>query len=532
MSIFNYKKIINYSYIILIVSFSFFINWKYSKYGVFPIDTFLHYDSAYRILNGEYPIKDYWIVSGFFVDFLQAFFFKIFGVNWYSYILHSSLLNVLISILTFNVFVRLNLKKEFAFFYSISFSALAYSVSGTPFVDLHATFFCIIAVYFSFFAVNKPDKYLNWFLVVSFYFFAFLSKQVPTTYIIILNGIVILSYLLAKKKLKPLLIIFLSLLINLLIFLFSLSLLGIELNNFYLQYLEYPRFIGAGRLSSFSFSVISFISNYKFILVPLILLFFIKTNKIIKKEINFFSSESTNFLIFFTLCIALFLHQLLTKNQIYIYFLIPLSFAFLQIEIKKLNLKYKNKFNYLIIFLVIFSTIKYHIKYNENRSFHELSSTNISEHTEAASLDKSLEGIMWVSPFYKGDPQKEIEMLKKVKLQLNKKKNIMLLTNYLFLDSITGIALNSPNRAHTFDGTTMPKNSNYNNVIIKNKKYFNHYKNFLYKKLKTKKINKIYFIESEDVEIQIFTQFFPKNCYVRVNEGILYFLKLDKSCLN
>ena len=75
MSIFNYKKIINHSYIILIVLFSFFINWKYSKYGVFPIDTFLHYDSAYRILNGEYPIKDYWIVSGFFVDFLQAFFF-------------------------------------------------------------------------------------------------------------------------------------------------------------------------------------------------------------------------------------------------------------------------------------------------------------------------------------------------------------------------------------------------------------------------------------------------------------------------
>ena len=108
----------------------------------------------------------------------------------------------------------------------------------------------------------------------------------------------------------------------------------------------------------------------------------------------------------------------------------------------------------------------------------------------------------------------------------------MLLTNYLFLDSITEIALNSPNRAHTFDGTNVPKNSNYNNVVIKNKKYFNHYKNFLYKKLKTKKINKIYFIESEDVEIQIFTQFFPKNCYVRVNEGILYFLKLDKSCFN
>ena len=209
----NYKKSIEkYTYIFFIILFSFFINWKYSRYGVFPIDTFLHYDSAYRILNGEYPIRDYWIVSGLFVDFLQAFFFKIFGVSWYSYILHSSLLNVLISISTFYILIKLGLRKKFAFFYTISFATLAYSVSGTPFVDLHATFFCVIAMYFTFLAIKKPEKYLNWFLVVSFYFFAFFSKQVPTSYIVILNVIVISSYLLVNKKLKPLLIIVLSIL--------------------------------------------------------------------------------------------------------------------------------------------------------------------------------------------------------------------------------------------------------------------------------------------------------------------------------
>ena len=53
MSTLKHKKKIDYFYIISIIFFSFFINWKYSKYGVFPIDTFLHYDSAYRILNGE-----------------------------------------------------------------------------------------------------------------------------------------------------------------------------------------------------------------------------------------------------------------------------------------------------------------------------------------------------------------------------------------------------------------------------------------------------------------------------------------------
>ena len=74
------EKIKSRYYLIFIGFFSFFVNYYYSNFGVFPIDTFLHYDSAYKILNNNYPIRDYWIVSGLFVDFFQAFFFKIFGV--------------------------------------------------------------------------------------------------------------------------------------------------------------------------------------------------------------------------------------------------------------------------------------------------------------------------------------------------------------------------------------------------------------------------------------------------------------------
>ena len=89
------------------------------------MDTFLQYDSAYKILNGEYPIRDYWVVSGIFVDILQSIFFKIFGVNWYAYIAHSSLLNSIICILTFYILIEFELKKHAAFFYAISFGLLA-----------------------------------------------------------------------------------------------------------------------------------------------------------------------------------------------------------------------------------------------------------------------------------------------------------------------------------------------------------------------------------------------------------------------
>jgi len=61
MTIFSNKSLFNthFFYLILIFLFSFFINFYYAKFGSFPIDTFLHYDSAFRILNNEYPVRDY-----------------------------------------------------------------------------------------------------------------------------------------------------------------------------------------------------------------------------------------------------------------------------------------------------------------------------------------------------------------------------------------------------------------------------------------------------------------------------------------
>jgi len=523
MSIFNNKKKLDYFYVIFIILFSFSINWKYSRYGVFPIDTFLHYDSAFRILTGEYPFKDYWVVSGVFVDFLQAFFFKIFGVNWYSYIFHASILNVLISILTFYFLIDLNFKKNRAFFYSICFSTLAYPISGTPFVDLHAVFFCIIATYFTFYAIKKPEEYLNWFLVVSFYFFAFFSKIVPTAYFLTLNALVIFFYLIVIKKMKPFIFIFLSSLFYLLIFVLSLKILDIELNDFYIQYIDYPLSIGSDRVNNSSRTVMSFFTFSKFILIPFLFVLFFKIRKILKKKISFSSSEFISFIIFSILFISLILHQSITKNQIFIYFLIPLSFALLEIEIKDSTFKNKNIFIYIILILVTITTVKYHIRYNENRQFHDLKNTDISKHVKSISLDKSLKGIMWISAVYQGSAQSEIEMLKKIKLQLNEKENIMLISNYLFLDSITSINLNSPSRTQTTDGASIP---------MLNNKYFNYYKNFLYKKIINNKIEEVYFIKSEGLDFKGFTQFFHEDCYQKSEGNIFIFFKLNKICLS
>ena len=56
-------------FIVFLLLFSLLINQYYGNRGVFPLDSFSHFDAGFRILLGEYPFKDYWAVSGPFIDF-------------------------------------------------------------------------------------------------------------------------------------------------------------------------------------------------------------------------------------------------------------------------------------------------------------------------------------------------------------------------------------------------------------------------------------------------------------------------------
>ena len=95
--------------IFFVIIFSLLINQYYGNLGVFPVDSFSHFDTGYKILLGEYPFKDYWLVSGPIVDYIQAIFFYLFGVNWQSYVFHASFFNAVlaISLTTWSPFARI-----------------------------------------------------------------------------------------------------------------------------------------------------------------------------------------------------------------------------------------------------------------------------------------------------------------------------------------------------------------------------------------------------------------------------------------
>ena len=90
----------------------------------------------------------------------------------------------------------------------------------------------------------------------------------------------------------------------------------------------------------------------------------------------------------------------MTKNQIYIYFFVKIFFGIFLSELKITKNKYKNLFTTISIIFLILVTLKYHIRYNENRKFHELEKINLAEAVQANKIDSSLSGLKWINPLY------------------------------------------------------------------------------------------------------------------------------------
>tara|TARA_B100000131_G_C17980813_1_gene558538 strand:- start:315 stop:959 length:645 start_codon:yes stop_codon:yes gene_type:complete len=174
----------------------------------------------------------------------------------------------------------------------------------------------------------------------------------------------------------------------------------------------------------------------------------------------------------------------MTKNQTFIFFLIPLLAAFSHIELSKSKIKLRKKINIIIIFVCIFATFKYHLRYNEGRKFHELKNTNFNLAIDAEKINAKLSGLNWISPQYKDNPKKEVLIINKIKniLDADKRKK-MLITNHSFFSIILNENLFSPSRVYTGDGTTHP---------IKGNKYEGNYKELVKKLISKNDISVIY----------------------------------------
>ena len=259
--------------------FSLLINQYYGNRGLFPPDSFAHFDTGFRILLGEYPFKDYWLVSGPLGDYLQAIFFYFFGVNWQSYVLHASIFNAILTIATFIVLRNFKLNIYYSFIYSLLFSVLAYPSSGTPFVDHHSAFFSLLGIYCLILAI-KNEKKLYWILLPIFFGCAFFSKLVPSSYIIIFAILILSLFSFVLRKFYWIKYSFLSASLFILFLLILGMIQGINLSSFLEQYIFFPQTIGEQRLENFNFTFRGAVDHYKFIYVAFLPLFYVNLKKI------------------------------------------------------------------------------------------------------------------------------------------------------------------------------------------------------------------------------------------------------------
>ena len=455
-----------------------------------PIDSFGFLDTGHSIIKGNFPIRDFWIFTGLLVDYMSSFFLALFGNNWNSHLIHSSFMNILATLVLYVFLNDFNLKKIYIIFYCLSFSTLCYPVSGTPFAYIHAYIFSLISIIVLIFAI-KNKKSVTWFILPFIFALAFLSMQTPTAYILLILCFIICHYFIKFKDFKNLKYFFVGCLTVLVLFILFLTFTKTPFRDFLYQYVLFPITIGEGRISSSESAYVSITDQLNFkrlvgdfklihiLLLPLIFLTF-KNFTVKKNSINLL-----NITIIFSV-LALIFNQLITANQIYIFSLIPIIASVIHINLKEFN--YNNKVLFLIIFMVFFSTIKFHLRYNVDRKFHDLENVDKNNAIEAIEIHQNLKKLRWITKL--DQPEIEIKVLKEaINVIRDDPREKTLITHYQFISTVLDQNLNILNRWYLWDNNTHP---------TENHKYFNIYKEMINKKINSKNIKVIYLLGQEN----------------------------------
>mgnify|MGYP001275244987 FL=1 len=489
-----------------ILIYAYLINWNSGNLGVMPIDSFGFLDTGYSIINGHLPIRDFWIFTGLIVDYMEAAFLYMFGNNWNSHLAHSSFMNIVGTIGLYFFLKNYNLKITYIVFYTLSFATLCYPLSGTPFAYLHAYIFSLLAIFNLLIAIKEKNKFL-WFLLPHICFFAFLSMQTPTAYILIILVVLIVFDFLRDKKFENLKFFILGSISSILLFLFFLFITQTPIINFIYQYILFPLTIGEGRITSKEIAYISLIDQinfkrligeFKFIhifFIPLIYL----TLKNIKK--NNRDLNILNLTIIFSV-FAFFFNQLITANQIYIFSLIPILAAVLHINLN--NLKINPKLFYVIILVSLFVTVKFHFRFNIDRKFHDLENIDKHKAINANLVNKNFKNLKWISKL--DDPKNELIVIKEaMEVIVNDDREKTLITHYQFMSTILDKPLNILNRWYLWDNNTHP---------TENHKYFEFYKSLVNKNVKKNNVEVIYLLGQEnEIKFENIKNYFTETCF-------------------
>ena len=317
-------------YVPIIFLISILINQFYGHIGVNPFDNFGVFNGGFNVLNNKLPFRDYWTIHGPLLDLIQSIFFKLFEISWFSYTLHASIFNLIISIATYTTLLKFKLKPFYSFYYTILLSILFFPTVGTPYSDHHSLMFALLGL-FSFVLAIKTKKGVYWFAIPLFLILGFFSKQTPVSYVAILITIFTTYYFILNFKKKNIFLIFFNVIASSFLMLFFIIIFfknnNIDFNDFYNQYIVFASSIGSNRLNAgflFPIEFSRYVLRFKLLHLSQIILIIALIKNLYNNK-NFVKKD--DFIILSILICAVFIliiHQLLTMNVKFIFCAIPI----------------------------------------------------------------------------------------------------------------------------------------------------------------------------------------------------------------
>ena len=477
---------LNYLFYFLLALVSGLSSIYYGFIGINPIDNFTIYNTGYYLLNGYIPFKDFWVVTGPFLDLFQLFIFKIFGVNWLSYTFHSAFFNIIFVLSSYFVFKKFKLDTNYAFTYSLFLSLISYTQVGTPFVDHHATILCLIGLNFFILAI-KTNENKYWVIFPLVFFLALLSKQTPSSYFILFLAIIIALNFFKKNNFKNIVCLITSCTFSLFLLIFYLKFYNIDFKDFYNQYFLFASSVGKERLNAeflFPIEFSRYFLKFKLIHLSCLPLIFILLKNIFRGNLTNNLSENIIIISLIFSTQALVIHQLLTLNVKFVYLIIPLLFGYAHIFMRK-YLEKINLSNAIIVFCFIFSSY-YFFKYVNERKF--VISENYFKRdiiVKSKIIDDKFK-FNWISNL-NPNPLTELNELKRIINFFEQKKNFnyIIVTDYQFIMSKLNSKENIFINKWYHPGVSYPLPDNKN---------FSYFKRYFIDKIISNKVSEIYFV--------------------------------------
>ena len=150
------------------------------------------------------------------------------------------------------------------------------------------------------------------------------------------------------------------------------------------------------------------------------------------------------------------------------------------------------------------ATVKFHLRYNTDRKFHDLENIDKSKAINAKLINKNFNNLRWISKF--DDPTTEVSVIKQaLEIISQDKREKTLVTHYQFFSTILNERINLLNRWYLWDNNTHP---------TENHKYFKIYKALINKNIKNNDVKVIYLLgQKNEIKFENIKNYFTDTCF-------------------